>query len=263
MLFARDSARFARRWPGKLLVAAVLIVIPASMVLLSVSGDRYGRYADDSWKALLMLVVLAVGYLVTRRLLVTVLVGAVTVAVASWGLAPDLSDARNGDPTVLAHLDQRAGWACSPASTRSRSPRSTWTRHHGAAGRHRRRRHHADGARIHDQGDDRSGHRGRRAARRDPDGRRRLHLSPAAEGVPAGTATMQELVTHTAGYAEFGAATLRRAAWKAPLGQDFLTADSTQMTEETRGQTLTVAATTPTPPSGQRSRGRPWRRQRT
>jgi CubicO group peptidase (beta-lactamase class C family) len=49
---------------------------------------------------------------------------------------------------------------------------------------------------------------------------------------------MQELVTHTAGYAEFGAATVRRAAWKAPLGRGFLTADSAQMTNETRAQTL-------------------------
>ena len=57
-------------------------------------------------------------------------------------------------------------------------------------------------------------------------------------GSPAGTATMHELVTHTAGYAEFGAATVRRAAWKAPLGQNFFTADSAQMTEETRNQTL-------------------------
>ena len=49
---------------------------------------------------------------------------------------------------------------------------------------------------------------------------------------------MHELVTHTSGYAEFGAATLRRAAWKAPLGQGFLTADAEQMTNETRAQSL-------------------------
>lgn len=61
---------------------------------------------------------------------------------------------------------------------------------------------------------------------------------PQLKGSPAGNATMQELVTHTAGYAEFGAATLRRAAWTAPLGKGFLTADSTQMIEETRNQTL-------------------------
>jgi hypothetical protein len=51
---------------------------------------------------------------------------------------------------------------------------------------------------------------------------------------------MHELVTHTAGYAEFGDATLRRAAWAAPLGLNFFTADSTQMTEETRAQTLSA-----------------------
>jgi CubicO group peptidase (beta-lactamase class C family) len=49
---------------------------------------------------------------------------------------------------------------------------------------------------------------------------------------------MHELVTHTSGYAEFGAATVRRGAWKTPLGLGFLTADSTQMTRETRAQTL-------------------------
>src|SRR4051794_24079135 len=44
---------------------------------------------------------------------------------------------------------------------------------------------------------------------------------------------LDELVTHTSGYAEFGAATLRRAARSAPLGRNFLTADSTQMTKKT------------------------------
>ena len=112
MLVARDTATFARRWPGKLLVAVVLVAHPGHDGGALAGGDRYGRYADDSWKALLMLVVLAGGYLATRRLLLTVLIGAVTVAVASWVLAPDLADSRNGDPTVLAHLDHQArmGW---------------------------------------------------------------------------------------------------------------------------------------------------------
>ena len=61
---------------------------------------------------------------------------------------------------------------------------------------------------------------------------------PRLKGSAAGAVTMHELVTHTAGYAEFGAATLRGAAWKAPLGRGFLTADSNQMTKETRQQTL-------------------------
>lgn len=62
---------------------------------------------------------------------------------------------------------------------------------------------------------------------------------PQLEGSPAGSVTLHELVTHTAGYDEFGASTLRRAGLKAPLGQNFLTADSSQMTQETRDQTLT------------------------
>ena len=61
---------------------------------------------------------------------------------------------------------------------------------------------------------------------------------PALRASPAGAVTMRRLVTHTAGYAQFGATTLRRAAWKAPLGQGFLTTGSTQMTQETRSQTL-------------------------
>ena len=61
---------------------------------------------------------------------------------------------------------------------------------------------------------------------------------PQLEGSPAGTVTMHELVTHTAGYAEFGAATVRGAAWKAPLGRSFLTADRAQMIKESTQQTL-------------------------
>ena len=108
-LLVRDTASFARGWAGKLLVAAVLIVIPATMVLLSLSGGRYGRYADDSCKALLMLAVLTGSYLASRRVVLTVLVGAVTVAVTSLALSPNLAGARNGDPAVLAHLDHQAG----------------------------------------------------------------------------------------------------------------------------------------------------------
>src|SRR3954469_2690013 len=50
-LLDRDTATFAQRWPGKLLVGAIVVLIPASMLAVSVSGDRYGSYADDSWKA--------------------------------------------------------------------------------------------------------------------------------------------------------------------------------------------------------------------
>ena len=128
VLLLRDTASFARGWAGKLLVAAVLVAIPVAMVLTSVGGGRFGRYDDDSWKALLMLVVLAGCYAASRRLVLTVVIGAVTVAVVSWVLSPDLAVARTGDPTVLAHSTSRHGTAGWPAITLSPSPRSTSTR---------------------------------------------------------------------------------------------------------------------------------------
>jgi CubicO group peptidase (beta-lactamase class C family) len=235
LLLARDSASFAHGWAGKVLVAAVLIVIPVTMVLLSHSG---GRYADDSWKALLMLVVLAGSYFASRRLVLTVLIGALTVTVVSWVLSPNLAGARNGDPTVLAHLDDQAGMgmlagyhgvAVAEVDLDAAQP----VRLAGIG---------ADDTTLMEVGSMTKAMTGLVI----PDAVRRGEIRmdaavstylPQLEGSPAGTATMHELVTHTSGYAEFGAATLRRAAWKAPLGQNFLTADSTQLTEEARNQT--------------------------
>ena len=111
-LLARDSVTFASRWPGKLLVAMVLVLIPATLVALSVIGDRYGRYADDSWKALLVLVVLAGSYLATRRLLLAGRHRRGDRCDGVLGSSPNLAETRNGDPTVLARLDYQAtmGW---------------------------------------------------------------------------------------------------------------------------------------------------------
>ena len=115
VMLLRDTAWFARDWAGKLLVAAVLVAVPVAMVLTSVGDGRFGRYEDDSWKALVRLVVLAGSYAASRRLVLTVVIGAVIVAVVSWVLSPDLAIARTGDPAVLAHLDQQArnGWLAS------------------------------------------------------------------------------------------------------------------------------------------------------
>ena len=183
-LLVRDTASFAAGWPGKVLVAVVLIVIPAAMVLPSVGGGRYGRYADDSWKALLMLVVLAGTYLVSRRLLLTVLVAAVTVGGRVLGHVPE--------PGHRPQRRRNGPGAPGPASRLGHPGRLPGRRRRrgrpgrgpaGAAGRNRRRRHHPDGGRLDDQGDDRPGHRGRRGPRRDPHGRPRRHLPPAAEGL--------------------------------------------------------------------------------
>jgi CubicO group peptidase (beta-lactamase class C family) len=240
-LVDRDRATFAKRWPGKCLVAAVLVFIPASMVAVSVSGDRYGRYADDSWKALLMLSVLAASYLATRRLLLTVLIGAVTVGITSWVLSPNLADTRIGDPRVLAHLDHQAsmGWLTGyhDVAVAEVDLSATQQIRLGGIG--------ATGATVMEVGSMTKAMTGLVMADAVRRGEIRMDAAvstylPQLEGSPAGTATLHELVTHTAGYAEFGAATVRRAAWKAPLGLGFLTADAEQMTNEARGQTLST-----------------------
>ena len=238
-LLARDSVTFASRWPGKLLVAMVLVLIPATLVALSVIGDRYGRYADDSWKALLMLVVLAGSYLATRRLLLTVIIGAVTVAMASWVLAPNLAETRNGDPTVLAHLDYQAtmGWLAGYHSVAVAEVDLDAAKEVRLAGIG------ADQTTVMEVGSMTKAMTGLVIADAVRRGEIRMDALvstylPQLKGSPAGTATMHELVTHTAGYREFGAATLRSAAWKAPLGLGFLTADARQMTNETRELTL-------------------------
>ena len=238
-LLARDSVTFARRWPGKLLVAVVLVLIPATLVTLSLIGDRYGRYADDSWKALLMLVVLAGSYLATRRLALTVLIGAVAVAVTSSVLAPNLAAARNGDPTVLAHLDHQAsmGWLAGYHSVAVAEVDLDAAKQVRLAGIG------ADETTVMEVGSMTKAMTGlviADAARRG-EIRMKTPVStylPQLKGSPAGAVTMSELVTHTAGYTEFGAATLRSAAWKAPLGLGFFTADSAQMTKETKEQSL-------------------------
>ena len=239
-LLLRDTATFAYGWAGKLLVAAVLVAVPVTMVVTSVGGGRYGRYFDDSWKALLMLVVLAGGYVASRHLVLTVLIGAVTVAVVSWAVSPELAVARNGDPAVLAHIDQQArkGWlssnhavavaeidleAAQPVRLAGIGADDTTPMEVGSMTKAMTGLVIADAVR-------------RGEVRMDAPVATYL---PELAGSPAGTATLQELVTHTAGYAEFGAATVRRAAWMAPLGKNFFTADSAQMTKETRNQTLT------------------------
>ena len=157
----------------------------------------------------------------------------------SWVLSPDLATARNGDPVVLAHLDQQAGWgmlagyhdvavaevdldAARPVRLAGIGADDTTPMEVGSMTKAMTGLVIADAVR-------------RGEIRMDAPVATYL---PQLKGSPAGTVTMHELVTHTSGYDEFGAATLRRAAWKAPLGQNFFTSDSAEMTEETRAQTL-------------------------
>ncbi len=238
-LLVHDTASFARGWVGKVSVVATLFVVPVAMLLPSVAGGRYGRYADDSWKTLLMVVVLVATYLLTRRLLVTMLVAAATVGIASWVMSPALADDRNGEQTVLAHLDQQGGRgnlagyhdvAVAEVDLDAAQP----TQLAGIG---------ADGATVMEVGSMTKAMTGLVIA--DAMRRREIRMDapvatylPQLDGSPAGSVTMAELVTHTAGYAEFGGTTLRGASWRAPLGRNFFTADHSQMTHETREQTL-------------------------
>ena len=124
-LLVRDTASFARRWGESCWSPPSWSRYPPPWCCTSLGGSRYGRYADDSWKALLMLVVLAGAYLASRRLVLTVLIGAVTVAVVSWVLSPNLADTRNGDATVLAahRPASRQGHAGRPPRRRRRRGR--------------------------------------------------------------------------------------------------------------------------------------------
>ncbi len=239
--FGRDTSSFAARWPGKLLAAAVLFLVPAAMLYNSLAR---GTYADDSWVAVLMLVVLAVAYLASRRLLLTLLVAGVVVSVTSWVLAPNLASTRNGDPTVLAHLDRQAGMGMlagyhNIAVAEIDLDASQPVRLAGIG---------ADDTTPMEVGSLTKAMTGLVIADAVRRGEIRMNAPvstylPALKGSPAGAVTMHELVTHTAGYVDFGATTLRRAATKAPFGQNFLDADTAAMTQEARGQTLSGAGT--------------------
>ena len=157
----------------------------------------------------------------------------------SWALSPNLADTRNGDATVLTDIDGHAD-------------RGVLAGHHDIAvaevdldsaqpvllagiG--------ADDTTPMEVGSMTKAMTGLVIADAVSRGEIRMDAPvatylPQLGGSPAGAATINELVTHTSGYAEFGAATLRRAAWAAPVGRSFLTADSTQMLEEARDQTL-------------------------
>jgi CubicO group peptidase (beta-lactamase class C family) len=63
---------------------------------------------------------------------------------------------------------------------------------------------------------------------------------PRVAGSPAGQVTLRELVTHTAGYAEFGPATTRHALWRGPVGRNLLTDSRTQLLQQARASVLAI-----------------------
>ena len=232
-LWARDTDSFARGWAGKWLVAAVLVVLPTVMLMQSLRMDQY---ANDSWTALVMAAVLACGYVISRRLVLTVAVAALAVFVTSWMLTPNLATDRNGDPTVLAHLEKQRdigmlyGFqdiavaeidldAPAPVRLAGLGATATTPMEVGSVTKAMTGLVIADAV-------------GRGEVRMD------IPVSdylPQLSGSPARTVTLHELVTHTAGYSDFGGVTLRRGFWSAPLGRSFLATTAEQMTQEVRG----------------------------
>ncbi len=236
LLMERDTAWFAHgRW-GKLIVGVVLVAIPAGMLLQSLRTDRY---ADNSWTALVMTAVLAVGYVAFRRLLLTIAAAVLAVVVSSWMLQPTLAAVRQGDPVVLTHLEQQRGMslldgfqnlavaeidleAAEPIRLAGIGATDTTPMEVGSVTKAMTGLVIADAVR-------------RGEVRMDVPVSQYL---PELAGSAAGTVTLHELVTHTAGYADFGRSTLRRGAWSAPLGRNFLATDALQMTREVRAQDL-------------------------
>jgi CubicO group peptidase (beta-lactamase class C family) len=229
-LLARDTQTFARRRRGKLAAGFALFFV-AVAVLFSVRA----RYVPDGWKALLLLVLLGVGYLVLRRTFVVVTVAAAVVAMAGLLLAPTLASSRNGDPGVLrdlavqekaghlagfhdiavAEIDLHAGQQARVAGIGATSDTPMEIGSITKA---------MTGLLIAD-----AIHRGE------------VTLSaqvstylPELQGSRAGTVTMQELVTHQAGYVNIGRSVILSGIWRAPLGLNLLGEDLPAMMSDAR-----------------------------
>jgi CubicO group peptidase (beta-lactamase class C family) len=229
-LWARDTATFARNRKGKLLVAAVLLGVPGWLLLQTVPV-----WLDHSWTVLLLAATLALAYLLLRRLLVSVVVAAAAVAVAMSLLSPQLADDRNGDSQLLAKLDGEqnmgmlAGYrdlavaevdlnSAQPVRLAGRGARSTTPMEIGSLTKA------LTGLVVAD-----SVQRGE--LRMDSPVSKYL---PQLAGSAAGQVSMRELVTHTAGYTEFGSATTGDALWRGPLGRRILTDSRAQLFQQVR-----------------------------
>ncbi|WP_166789220.1 serine hydrolase domain-containing protein [Cryobacterium sp. TmT2-59] len=237
-LTGRDTDSFARGWLGKVLVGIILLVAPVVMLFASL---RRGTYADDGWRAVLVLAVLAVVYFVSRRVLLTVLVAGLVVGLTSWAMVPAVATAHHGDRTVLSRLDIERGTGrldgFHDVSVALVDLGATQSARFGGLG--------SDMATPMEVGSLTKAMTGLVIADSVQRGELRMGVPistylPELEGSLAGTVTMNELVTHTAGYAEFGAETLRRAVWNAPFGRNFFDTDMTQMIQEAREGTLTT-----------------------
>ena len=234
-------ARGSRRWFRRAAAAFVLVLVPVAMLFQSL---RSGHYADDSWVGVLMAAVLIVVFVATRRLVPTLLVAALVVGLTVWAATPSALASPTGDSLVLAKIDQARD---SGLLTRQRdiavalvSLRTPAHVRFAGIG--------ASDATPMEIGSLTKAMTGLVIADSVRRGEIRMDAPistylPQMADSPAGTVTMHELVTHTAGYAAFGATALRRATWSAPLGRNFLDGELSELYGDARQGTLETRGT--------------------
>ncbi|MFN4001825.1 serine hydrolase domain-containing protein [Microcella sp.] len=238
LALARDSHTFARRLPGKLLVATVLGAIPTALMLRSMVG---GSYINDSWIAALAAVLVIAGYALSRRLLFTVLVTVLVLSIVTVIAIPQVASARSGDHTLLefdptdGQLADYRDLAVAVIDVDAAEP----VRFSGLG---------ADQTTPMEIGSLTKAMTGLMIA--DAVERGEISLGapvssyiPELAGSQAGAVTMRELVTHTAGYVAFGPVTVARGFWAAPLGHNFFATDASQLIDEARAGTLASRGT--------------------
>lgn len=233
--------RGSRGWFRRAAAAFVLVLVPAAILFRSLQS---GHYADDSWTGVLMAAVLIVIFVTTRRLALTLLVAALVVGLTVWAVTPSAVASPIGDSVVLAKIDQaresglltrQRDIAVALVSLRGDAP----TRFAGVG---------ASDATPMEIGSLTKAMTGLVIA--DSVGRGEIRMDtpistylPQMAGSPAGTVTMHELATHTAGYAAFGPTALRRASWSAPFGRNFLDSDLSELYGDARQGTLETRGT--------------------
>ena len=233
-LWARDTQTVAATGWGKSCVGVVLLLVTTFMVVKTSDA-----WLEDGWTVLLLALTLIVAYALLRRILVVLTVATVVVATTMALMTPQLATVGHGDNSLLGRLTslEQMGTldgfhdlsiatvdlgAAQPVRLASLGTTATTRMEIGSITKA------LTGLVIAD-----AVHRGEISMS--------VPIStylPQMRGSAAGQVTMQELVTHSAGYSEFGPATIRRAVWSAPLGRAFLTANVDQTLQEARGGDL-------------------------
>ncbi len=231
----------SRRWLRRAATAFVLVLLPGAMVFQSL---RSGHYTDDSWVGILLAAVLIVAFVSIRRLLPTLLVAALVVGLTVWAATPSALALPTGDSLVVAKIAQARD---SGLLTRQRDIAVALVSVHDAVPARFGGVGASDSTPM-EIGSLTKAMTGLVIA--DSLGRGEIRMDdpissylPEMAGVPAGTVTLRELTSHTAGYTAFGPTALWRATWSAPFGRNFLDGDLSELYADARQGTLETRGT--------------------